>query len=162
MDNIPNYKCVLSEQIWRSFNSKVGYLRREAPMRKLFISVAALQFALSAATPDLSLLASDELGLSQTERNSGERGKQGKRKRPAPSCSSSCFIPARGRKCRAIARASHRSRPCPNGPHHGFCVPIQELAVCQSKRVPSMARVAAFVTAGKYRSSALWRRQKQP
>jgi rare lipoprotein A len=50
VDNIPNYKCVLSEQIWRSFNSKVGYLHREAPMRKLFISVAALQFVLSAAT----------------------------------------------------------------------------------------------------------------
>jgi peptidoglycan lytic transglycosylase len=50
VDNIPNYKCVLSEQIWRSFNSKVGHLHREAPMRKLSISVAALQFVLSAAT----------------------------------------------------------------------------------------------------------------
>jgi rare lipoprotein A len=41
----------LKEQIRRSFISKKeGYLRREASMQRLFISVAALQFALSAAT----------------------------------------------------------------------------------------------------------------
>jgi hypothetical protein len=36
-----------------------------------------------------------------------------------------------------------RSRPCPNGRRHGFRVPIQEQAVCQSQNVPSMTRVAA-------------------
>ena len=47
MDNIYVFS---TEQIRRSFSLKEGYSRREVAMQRLFISVAALQFALSVAT----------------------------------------------------------------------------------------------------------------
>jgi rare lipoprotein A len=50
MDNVPNYKCVLSEQTGAHSIQKWGICVEKRPMRKLFVSVAALQFALSAAT----------------------------------------------------------------------------------------------------------------
>jgi hypothetical protein len=40
---------------------------------------------------------------------------------------------------RSHHRALHRSRPCPNGPHHGFCVPIQEQTV--PRPLPTYSRL---------------------
>ena len=63
VDNIPNYKCLLSGTNMALIQFKVGYLRREAPMRKLFISVATLQFALSAATAQPATTSTDNLSV---------------------------------------------------------------------------------------------------